>query len=315
MNLVDDPNTMHGAFSAAADETGLPVRQLEKDFWVTAVLRAYAVEFGGRFLFKGGTSLSKGWKIISRFSEDIDLLLLTQPGGETDALLDAMTARAAKVCGSEPNTTKAVPGLARTIEVPFPQLPNTPKAPGMRRAIQVEPGVRGGPHPHATVSIAPLITESLPADLITPYDDLRPFEVDALHPSRTFVEKLFAIHGFAETLVRDPEKPVRGTEARHFYDLYFLTDPTVSNVLTALQAGAYEDLVIDCQRVSSQWFPERSATIPEGGFRNSPALVDEEIASRIAGPFERTMKELCYPNAIKPTFEQVRQRLLAITWL
>lgn len=315
MNLADDPNALHGALDAASDNTGLPVRQLEKDFWVTAVLRAYAAGFGDRFLFKGGTSLSKGWKIISRFSEDIDLLLLTEPDAETDALLDAMTVRAAVVCGSEPNTTKAVPGLARTIEIPFPQLPNTPRARGMRRAIQVEPGVRGGSHPHATVRIVPLIAESLPADLVAPYDDLRPFEVEALHPSRTFVEKLFAVHGLAAALAGDPERPVRGTEARHFYDLYFLADPTVSNALTALQTETYQDLVIDCQRVSSQWFPERSTTVPEGGFRNSPALVDDDIASRIAGPFERTMEELCYPNAVKPTFKQVRQRLLAITWL
>ena len=47
-----------------------------KDYWVTAVLRVLAAsDFRGKFLFKGGTSLSKGWKLIDRFSEDVDLLL------------------------------------------------------------------------------------------------------------------------------------------------------------------------------------------------------------------------------------------------
>lgn len=48
----------------------------EKDWWVTAVLYAiFHTSIGEYLLFKGGTSLSKGWNIINRFSEDIDLAL------------------------------------------------------------------------------------------------------------------------------------------------------------------------------------------------------------------------------------------------
>lgn len=48
----------------------------EKDWWVTAVLYAlFHTKAGDYLLFKGGTSLSKGWNIIDRFSEDIDLAL------------------------------------------------------------------------------------------------------------------------------------------------------------------------------------------------------------------------------------------------
>lgn len=47
-----------------------------KDWWVTAVLYAiFHTSIGEYLLFKGGTSLSKGWNIINRFSEDIDLAL------------------------------------------------------------------------------------------------------------------------------------------------------------------------------------------------------------------------------------------------
>lgn len=49
---------------------------VEKDWWVTAVLYAlFHTKAGNYLLFKGGTSLSKGWNIIDRFSEDIDLAL------------------------------------------------------------------------------------------------------------------------------------------------------------------------------------------------------------------------------------------------
>lgn len=51
-------------------------RAVEKDWWVTSVLKAlFDCECGGYLLFKGGTSISKGWPIIERFSEDIDLSL------------------------------------------------------------------------------------------------------------------------------------------------------------------------------------------------------------------------------------------------
>jgi hypothetical protein len=49
---------------------------VEKDWWVTAVLKAlFNTSFGSYLMFKGGTSLSKGWNLINRFSEDIDLSL------------------------------------------------------------------------------------------------------------------------------------------------------------------------------------------------------------------------------------------------
>jgi len=47
---------------------------LEKDFWVVATLQSlFDAPFGNHLIFKGGTSLSKAWKAISRFSEDIDI--------------------------------------------------------------------------------------------------------------------------------------------------------------------------------------------------------------------------------------------------
>lgn len=53
---------------------GMPEQVIEKDWWVSAVLRAlFALPYAERMSFKGGTSLSKCWDIISRFSEDIDI--------------------------------------------------------------------------------------------------------------------------------------------------------------------------------------------------------------------------------------------------
>jgi len=62
-------------FAETADRKGLPEAIIEKDFWVCWVLKQlFSIEaFSGRLLFKGGTSLSKIFHAINRFSEDIDL--------------------------------------------------------------------------------------------------------------------------------------------------------------------------------------------------------------------------------------------------
>ena len=54
----------------------LPAEAIEKDIWVTVVLRAlFALPYAENISFKGGTSLSKCWNLIERFSEDVDIAI------------------------------------------------------------------------------------------------------------------------------------------------------------------------------------------------------------------------------------------------
>jgi len=63
-------------FKEVADGKGLPPAAIEKDWWVQRTLElVFATEIGEHTVFKGGTSLSKAWNLIDRFSEDIDLAL------------------------------------------------------------------------------------------------------------------------------------------------------------------------------------------------------------------------------------------------
>ncbi len=60
----------------ASERTRLPEYSIEKDWWVTLALQAaFATPLANHLVFKGGTSLSKAWNLIERFSEDIDLAL------------------------------------------------------------------------------------------------------------------------------------------------------------------------------------------------------------------------------------------------
>ena len=60
----------------ANEATGLPVHAIEKDWWVTLALQTiFLTPWNSNLVFKGGTSLSKAWGLIQRFSEDIDMAI------------------------------------------------------------------------------------------------------------------------------------------------------------------------------------------------------------------------------------------------
>ena len=77
MRLCEHPDFEQAVLNAAEHfkEQGLRPAVIEKDYYVTEALRLIAEAAGNHVIFKGGTSLSKGWGLINRFSEDIDLFL------------------------------------------------------------------------------------------------------------------------------------------------------------------------------------------------------------------------------------------------
>src|SRR3990170_4305956 len=88
------------------ESTGAGAALVEKDYWVTEGLRATADAFFDGVVFKGGTSLSKAWGLIKRFSEDIDLLIRSdgelKSGGARDRYMKDIEAAVSEVDGLEP---------------------------------------------------------------------------------------------------------------------------------------------------------------------------------------------------------------------
>lgn len=77
MRLCESPE-FRDAIVIAKDyfnRPGLTEQFIEKDYYVTEALRIIATRWQNKIVFKGGTSLSKGWNSIERFSEDLDLFL------------------------------------------------------------------------------------------------------------------------------------------------------------------------------------------------------------------------------------------------
>lgn len=74
--LKADSKVRSMLLSQAGEKIGLSAKSVEKDLWVTQVLHAlFSIDISDRLIFKGGTSLSKAWGLIDRFSEDIDLAI------------------------------------------------------------------------------------------------------------------------------------------------------------------------------------------------------------------------------------------------
>jgi predicted nucleotidyltransferase component of viral defense system len=71
-NYTEEEKTV--MLQQVAEKEGINEQAVEKDWWVSAIMTALSKTEWGEFLqFKGGTSLSKGWGIAGRFSEDVDL--------------------------------------------------------------------------------------------------------------------------------------------------------------------------------------------------------------------------------------------------
>ncbi len=273
-DLFRDTDEFSPTLDAAAEKMGIGPTAVEKDYWVTQVLRALADGFVDDFVFKGGTSLSKGFGLIERFSEDIDILIV--PGGRgsgaTDTLMKTDGQRAAASTGGTPTSYGgAERGRHRAYEIPYPI--RRPATELIQPRVLLEMGVRGGDHPKQKVSMGTLVGDALTrADVdISPYADLADIELWVLHPGRTLLEKLATVHLEAQRLSHDNKRTPDPRIGRHFYDIYQLLDDT--DTMDLLEDRVEVARVLDeIAAVTRQYFAkpdEDIEPVPAGGFRQA----------------------------------------------
>jgi hypothetical protein len=126
--LRDDLDALEVAVAAVAEATGIPAAHVEKDFWLTEALRGVAAaadRLGVPVYFKGGTSLSKVFGLIRRFSEDADLLAVLRADdspGRRHGVLKQLCAGAVEATGLEetPVGDKSSKGERRAITLAYP---------------------------------------------------------------------------------------------------------------------------------------------------------------------------------------------------
>ena len=224
---------------AAASKRKLPEQVIEKDWWVTQVLRAvFSLPYAEHLSFKGGTSLSKCWHLIERFSEDIDIAVsrdfLGYGGNLTRTQISDKLRRAAcsfvrekmqfdlhdalikqgiaeDAFAVKVNITSVSTTDPETIEVEYQSA--LPESEYIRHCVLIEVSGRSMQQPVKCEAIQSFIDQYLPDSAVAEEAFSIP---NVVTPERTFLEKVFLLH---EELSK-PQQEIRTRRmSRHMYDI------------------------------------------------------------------------------------------------
>lgn len=261
--LSADDETRSGLFTATAQRIGTTPQNVEKDFWVCWTLDALfnGLPEGPRLLFKGGTSLSKGFGLIRRFSEDIDVTVFRDDLGEAcsvedlqklgtnkrNAALNAIreacenfinrdmlanltqiATEAAARNGIADGFLKIVPDDKdrQTLLVKYPTA--TEADAYIPKVVKIESGAKSALDPNSVRSLRPYLEQDVP-DL-----NLEVPNVTVVAAERTFWDKVVILHGLrrwydSKGVLRNGGNRI----SRHYYDLHELMQSEVGQAAIA----------------------------------------------------------------------------------
>jgi hypothetical protein len=208
---------------------------IEKDWWVTHTLAIiFSMTYADKLIFKGGTSLSKAWNLIERFSEDVDLVLDRGFLGFAGELSKSQI-RKLRYASYEFLTEKFTPELDAKfkeygftdvtvkyqnvvnhdqdpliVEIYYPKL--TESEIYLRPGVLVEIGSRSLKEPFTPRNIQSIVSQTFADSSFTD----KPVSIPTVNPERTFLEKVFLLH---EEFQRPAEKIRVERLSRHLYDI------------------------------------------------------------------------------------------------
>ena len=222
----------------AANKTGLPVQAVEKDLWVTVVLQiVFTLPVANHLVFKGGTSLSKVWKVIHRFSEDIDLAIDPSIWGFEGDLTKKQIKRLRKasslfvrdeLCLSLKEAVTEI-GMEKWLQVeagpdgegdgtyPEPRVIHIrykslfdEDLPYLHSEVKLEVGARSLLEPTAEAAVTSVLEDTLPISTT-----VKQVMIPTALAEKTFLEKAFLLHElFSSQSPREADR-----KSRHLYDL------------------------------------------------------------------------------------------------
>lgn len=218
--LHDDKELFEQIILRTAEDTGIKAAIIEKDYYVTLFLKAIVKEIPN-IIFKGGTSLSKCYKLIERFSEDIDLNIDTE-GKPTEGQRKQLKATILSIIESLGFTlTNPEEVLSRRSYnkyiVDYPSVFGTQY---FKENLIIETSVYIKAYPTNQMEASSMIYEYLKKndfeEIIVRYH-LEPFEIKVQSAERTLIDKVYALGDYyLDNKVTE--------HSRHIYDLYKLLD-------------------------------------------------------------------------------------------
>ena len=218
--------------------TRIAKKNIEKDWWVTQVLKAiFTLPYAEHLSFKGGTSLSKAWKVIARFSEDIDIAISREYlgfAGElsrtqvSDKLRRAACSFVREKLSADIKQQLIANGIREdlfTVHVNVTSVTTVdpeviyieyktlfPFEEYVQNMVKVEVSGRSMSEPVQSVQLASILDETYPNAATAESS----FAVSVVRPERTFLEKVMLLH---EEFAKPSEEVRTARMSRHLYDL------------------------------------------------------------------------------------------------
>lgn len=317
-------------FEAEAERLDTRPSYVEKDFWVCFVLDILYNGLPGdhpRLLFKGGTSLSKAYGLIRRFSEDVDFTVFRDDlgfGKEQDPTAPELSKKKREILCEEIKKEackyicsklrddlsnvmlNVVSGCQVTIDetdqdkstllVQYSSLFEKDDSAYVQPRVKLEGGGRSALDPHKKLSIDPYITNAL-----NDWDFLVP-NVITISPERTFWDKVMILHGWY-CGYRDEERLPKDKQrlSRHYYDVAMIYKAEVGK-----KAIANASLRKDVQHHTQLFFKRAWMKLEEAIPGSIRLLPPEQLANELEQDYQK-MQGMMLGNA--PDFNDILQEL------
>ncbi|HEY0058770.1 MAG TPA: nucleotidyl transferase AbiEii/AbiGii toxin family protein [Flavisolibacter sp.] len=253
-----------------AARTGIRPHAVEKDWWVTLALKAvFDTKWAPHLVFKGGTSLTKSWNLIERFSEDIDLAIdkefLGFHGEPNKSKIERLRRNASAFISTEfkEGLNKCFLSIGlntdqfqlharfaddsirdpQVLELQYRSILEPDSNPYLRDQVLIEVGARSLGEPSSPRLVNSIINNTFPDASFAE----SPFQVQTVDPGRTFLEKAFLLH---ELFQRGDAAGTHDRMSRHLYDLERLMD--TEHALGALANNElYQSIVLHRQQFNT----------------------------------------------------------------
>ncbi|WP_026810524.1 nucleotidyl transferase AbiEii/AbiGii toxin family protein [Arenibacter latericius] len=321
MNLHRNKELLQDAILATAEYLDMRDIYVEKDYWVTVALyEIFHSDIADQSVFKGGTALSKCHKLIERFSEDIDMVVL-QNKGENDTQLKKKIRAISKVVGKvipevnvEGLTNKK--GNIRKTAHQYDKLFEGDFGP-VREHVVVEATWLGNFEPYSKIQVSSYVYEMMKSkgqDALIEQYSMAPFPVQVLSNLRTFCEKIMSLVRFSRT--QDPITDLRN-KIRHVYDIHqMLKDEEVRKFFSDNDFGEMlikvgKDDIIGYKN-NNDWIPEHPSTAiifdqPEKTWEQLSTAYNNDFKDLVTGDFPAETKLI-------ETLNRVANRLKNVEW-
>ena len=321
MRLHENKDLLQEAIQATAQQFDIREIYVEKDYWVTVALyHIFHSNMADQAVFKGGTALSKCHKLIERFSEDIDLVVLKSPG-ENDSQLKNKIRSMSKVIepilpeiqvdgltNKRGQIRKTVHQYNKVFNGNFGQV---------REHIILETTWLGNYEPYTYETVSCYISEMMQnqeqGDLIEEYG-MAPFSIRVLSKERTFSEKIMSLVRFSRTA--EPIDDLRN-KIRHVYDLHLmLMNEDISGFL---ESEAFDNMLTNVGKDDIISFKNNNEWVYEHPSKAIIFSEPQQTWSNIRTVYQTSFKELV--TGILPdekdlvkTLERLYVRIEPIEW-